>query len=237
VALELASLPLALLAGILSILSPCVWPLVPVMMSSAATSGRSGPWFLALGLSVSFAVAGTIITLLLINSGLNPDAFRFVAAVMLLIVGVPLVYQPAGDFLTLQLSRMTSHLNLQSGSGGGSAVGQFGVGALVGLVWLPCVGPTLGAAIALASLGQDMVMAFVVMFTFGVGTASVLVIAGMVSGTVLNKLRPGVLSNGARAKKLLGWLLILLGAMVLAGVDKVLETWALGVLPDWATQL
>lgn len=236
-AIELASLPLALLAGILSILSPCVWPLVPVMMSSAATSGRTGPLFLALGLSVSFAVAGTVITLLLINSGLNPDAFRYVAAVMLLIVGVPLVYKAVGDIVTLQLSRLMSHLNLQSGTADTGAVGQFGVGALVGLVWLPCVGPTLGAAIALASLGQDMLMAFVVMFVFGIGTASVLVVAGLISGSVLNKVRPGVLSKGARAKVLLGWLLIALGAMVLTGVDKVLETWALGVLPDWATQL
>jgi cytochrome c biogenesis protein CcdA len=82
-----------------------------------------------------------------------------------------------------------------------------------------------------------MLMAFVVMFVFGVGTASVLVVAGMVSGSVLNKVRPGILSKGARAKALLGWLLIALGVMVLTGVDKVLETWALGILPDWATQL
>jgi cytochrome c biogenesis protein CcdA len=95
----------------------------------------------------------------------------------------------------------------------------------------------LGAAIALASLGQDMMMAFVVMFVFGVGTASVLVVAGLVSGTVLNRVRPGVLEKGARAKKLLGWLLIALGAMVLTGIDKILEAWALGILPDWATQI
>jgi cytochrome c-type biogenesis protein len=95
----------------------------------------------------------------------------------------------------------------------------------------------LGAAIALASLGQDMMMAFVVMFVFGVGTASVLVVAGLVSGTVLNRVRPGVLEKGARAKKLLGWLLIALGALVLTGIDKILEAWALGILPDWATQI
>jgi cytochrome c biogenesis protein CcdA len=46
--------------------------------------------------------------------------------------------------------------------------GQFGVGALLGFVWLPCVGPTLGAAITLASLGQSLSMAFAIMFTFGV---------------------------------------------------------------------
>jgi hypothetical protein len=54
--LELASIPLALVAGVFGVLSPCVWPLVPVVTSSAATTGRSGPLFLALGLSLSFAV-------------------------------------------------------------------------------------------------------------------------------------------------------------------------------------
>ncbi|MEC9341594.1 MAG: cytochrome c biogenesis protein CcdA, partial [Pseudomonadota bacterium] len=139
--LELASLPLAALAGALSILSPCVWPLVPVVMASAAASGRSGPWFLALGLAGSFAVAGTILTLLLLNLGLNPDAYRVVAAVLLLLVGATLLSKSLGDWLGVQHSRLTGGM---AGSGGGanSAAGQLGVGALLGLVWLPCVGPT-----------------------------------------------------------------------------------------------
>ncbi|MBA3887965.1 MAG: cytochrome c biogenesis protein CcdA, partial [Acidobacteria bacterium] len=69
--LDLASVPLAGFAGMLSILSPCVWPLVPVVMSSAATSGRFGPWYLALGLSTAFAVAGTLLVLLLVTLGLD----------------------------------------------------------------------------------------------------------------------------------------------------------------------
>jgi len=239
--MELVSLPLALLAGILSILSPCVWPLVPVMMSSAATSGRSGPWFLALGLSTSFALAGTLLTFLLINLGLNPDAYRFIAAVILLMIGLVLVVRPLGNYVTLQLSGMTSHFSFVNDTADSgvatSASGQFGVGALLGMVWLPCVGPTLGAAIALASMGQNMAMAFLVMFVFGIGTASVLVFAGLVSGRMLSRWRPGILRQGGRAKLLLGWMLLLLGALVLTGVDKILEAWALGILPDWATTL
>lgn len=234
--LELMSLPLALLAGILSILSPCVWPLVPVIMSSAATSGKTGPWFLALGLSTSFAAAGTLLTYVLLNLGFNPDGFRYVAAVMLLLVGFILLIKALADFITLQLSRLTSHFNL-SGPANSTATGQFGIGALLGLVWLPCVGPTLGAAIALASMGQNMVMAFVVMFVFGIGTAAVLLFAGLVSARALSKLRPGLMSNAGAAKKLLGGLLVILGLMVLTGADKVLETAALGMLPDWATSL
>jgi cytochrome c-type biogenesis protein len=236
VTLELASVPLAFLAGILSIMSPCVWPLVPIVMSSAATSGRSGPVFLALGLSTAFAVSGTVLTLALLNLGLNPDGFRYVAATMLVLVAALLLVKPLGDWAVLQLSGVTSRFNTATGGQGGAA-GQFGVGALLGLVWLPCVGPTLGAAIALASLGQDMGAAFVVMFAFGLGTAGALLAAGLVSGRVLNRWRPGMLQGAVRGKQFLGGLLLALGLMVFTGFDKTLEALALEMLPDWAISM
>ncbi len=115
-------------------------------------------------------------------------------------------------------------------------MGQFGVGALLGLVWLPCVGPTLGAAIALASLGQDLGLSFVIMFAFGIGTSTMLIVAGLLSRQLLMRWRPAILSRAGSAKKLPGWTL-LLGLLVLNGGDKVLETLALGILPDWAISL
>ena len=60
-ALELTSIPLAWIAGVLSILSPCVWPLVPMVMASSANAGRTGPVFLAIGLSLAFAFAGGVV--------------------------------------------------------------------------------------------------------------------------------------------------------------------------------
>lgn len=234
--LEFTAIPLAFLAGVLGIMSPCVWPLVPVVMSSAATSGRSGPWFLALGLATAFAVAGTFLTLVMLNLGLHPDVLRYLAAGLLILVALILLIKPLENWLSLRLSLLSSRFNGDGGSAGTGA-GQFGVGALLGLVWLPCVGPTLGAAIALASMGESMGMAFVVMFTFGVGTASVLLFAGLASGKLLNRWRPGIMANAGRGKKLLGALLLALGLMVITGFDKVLETWALGMLPDWAINL
>jgi len=232
--LEASSIPLAAVAGVLSILSPCVWPLVPVVMSSASTSGRSGPWFLALGLSTAFALAGTLLTLMLLNLNLDPEFLRYVAAVLLMAVAMTLLVPRAADTLGAGLSRLTGRFQGADSGAAASASGQFGVGALLGLVWLPCVGPTLGAAIALASLGQSLAMAFLVMFVFGIGTASVLVGAGLLSHRLLVQWRPATLSKAASAKKLLGGTLLVLGVMVLTGWDKVLETFAIRVLPDWA---
>ncbi|NNA68243.1 MULTISPECIES: cytochrome c biogenesis CcdA family protein [Pseudomonas] len=234
--IELVSIPLAMVAGVLSILSPCVWPLVPVVMSSTAKSSKLDAVFLALGLSTSFAVAGTIISFVLLNLGIDPVIFRYVAAVLLVFLGLTLVVKPIGDWLTLQLSRLTSRVETHNYRGG-SAMGQFGLGALLGLVWLPCVGPTLGAAIALASIGQDMSMAFVVMFAFGLGTAAVLILAAVLSGRLLTRWRPGLMSRATHGKRFLGVLLLVLGGLVLTGVDKVLETFALSILPDWLLTL
>jgi cytochrome c-type biogenesis protein len=234
VSLEFASLPVAFVAGVLGIVSPCVWPLVPVVLASAATGGRQGPFYLALGLSTAFAVAGTVLTWMLFNLGLNPDAYRVFAAVLLVAVAAALLVDRLGAWLALHLSRLTAGVQL-TGSGSGGAVTQFGVGALLGLVWLPCVGPTLGAAIALASLGQAMGMAFLVMFSFGVGTAAALLAAGFATAGILNRARPGLLAAARRGKRILGWLLLALAMLVLSGLDKALEAWALGWLPQWST--
>jgi len=232
VTLDLMSLPLALLAGVLGILSPCVWSLVPVVMSSAASSGRAGQISLALGLSAAFAMAGSLLTYVLLNLGLDPLVFRKVAALLLIAAGVVLVVKPLGEWVTLRLSMLTSRMKVNSGTS--ASYGQFATGALLGLVWLPCIGPTLGAAIALASMGQDMAMAFVVMFVFGMGTALALIAAAALSSALLMRMRPGLLAGATQGKLVLGWLMLLLGVAVLSGLDKYLESWALTVLPDWA---
>lgn len=231
--LELAAIPLALVAGILGILSPCVWPLVPVVTSSAATSGRSGPVYLALGLSISFAIAGTVLTLLLVSLGLDPELFRYVAATLLVGVSLVLLIPVLNDGAAVWLSSFSGKLNRGGKSGRVSASGQFGVGALLGVVWLPCVGPSLGAAIALASMGQNMSMAFIVMLAYGVGTAGVLLLAGLLSGRVLTRWRSTAMSAGGFGKKLLGWSLLVLGLLVLTGVDKILEALAVEIVPTW----
>lgn len=234
--LEIAAIPLAFLAGVLGVLSPCVWPLIPIVMGSAAGKSRFGPYALALGLSVSFAIAGTLLSFLLVNANLDPELFRYFAAVLLILAALSLISSQLGEWISIKLSGLTARFS-PSGDGQTGWLGQFGLGLLLGLVWLPCVGPTLGAAIALASIGQQMGTAFLVMLSFGIGTALVLLIAGLVSAKALKKLKPEFLQNSIKVKKMLGWLLLVLGLLVLTGLDKQLEILALGIIPEWATTL
>lgn len=233
-AIEFVSLPLALMAGVLSILSPCVWPLVPIVMASSSNSGKKGQLALALGLSVAFALAGGVLTFILFSLGLSPEVLRWFGAVMLVLMGVSLLLPKVANWLSLVLTKLTPEQQTQHSEQNG-VFNQFMIGMMLGLVWLPCVGPTLGAAIALASLGQDLLMASSVLFLFGLGTASALIITSIISTSVLQKFRPNVFSNVEKLKKLLGIMLLILAIMVITGFDKTLETIALNYLPSWVT--
>lgn len=234
--LELAAIPLAFLAGILGVLSPCVWPLIPIVMGSAAGKSKFGPYALAFGLSLSFAIAGTILSFILVNTGLDPELFRYLAATLLIITAIFLISHRLGEWLSIKFSMLTSRFSPQDQQKGGW-IGQFNLGLLLGLVWLPCVGPTLGAAIALASIGQQMFLAFMVMLSFGFGTALILLIAGMMSAKAFKKLNPDSLQNAVKIKTLLGWLILILGLLVFTGLDKQLESLAIGLIPEWAIMI
>ena len=132
-------------------------------------------------------------------------------------IALILLIRPLGSWVAERLSLLTACFGPRPAKEGISAPGQFLIGATLGLVWLPCVGPTVGAAIALASIGQNMVMAFAVMLAFGLGTASALLFAGMASLKALNRWRPGLLANAELGKQILGWVLLILGLMVISG--------------------
>jgi len=242
VSLELTSVPLAAAAGALGVASPCVWPLVPVVMSSAAAAGRAGPWLLAAGLSLSFAAAGTVLSLLLVSLGLDPELFRWLAGALLGVLGLALVWHALGERLSAALSRLTGRLPGPGApdeprAGARASLQQLGVGALLGLVWLPCVGPTLGAAIGLASLGQSLGLAFLTMLAYGLGTSAVLLAAALASRRALARWRPRMMAGADGGRRLLGALLLVLAVLVLSGLDKQLEALAVGVVPEWAFAL
>lgn len=230
--MEWSAIPLAFIAGILSLISPCVLPMLPAVTASAMQASRAGLWALTLGIMLAFALAGTVLTFVLLSLGLSPDILRQFSVVILLLMALVLLLPALNDRLAWGLSRLTSRF-AHSPIEGQSVAAQALIGLSLGLVWLPCVGPTLGTAIALASTGQHMGMAFLVMLSFGAGTALPLVWIGYHSGIKLAKLR----TSAVIGKKLLGVTLLVLALLILTGFDRVLENWALELLPDWVTSI
>ncbi|MDP3307101.1 cytochrome c biogenesis CcdA family protein [Methylotenera sp.] len=235
---ELGTYSLSFIAGTLSILSPCVLPLVPILVGSSLMTHRFGPFALAAGLASSFTIVGVFIASVGVAIGLDQEVFRDVAATLLILFGITLLSRSLQEKFAVATSGLSSSgQTLLSRISTDGLFGQFLLGLLLGIVWSPCVGPTLGATITLASQGQDLAHATLVMAIFGIGASAPLIILGMLSRQAMMKFRDKMLAAGSAGKKILGILLLALGLMIVTGLDKKFETAVLNIAPDWLVQL
>ena len=230
---------LAYAAGALTILSPCVLPLVPIILSSAAQRHRFAPLALAAGLVVAFTATGFLVAAFGQAIGIDTLVVRAAGAVVLCLAGIVLLVQPLQDLLT----RIATPLaNWASGrqtalDARAGLWGQAAVGALLGVVWAPCVGPTLGAAVALAAEGQDLGEVALVMVAFGLGISTVLLVIAFAARGALARWRGRLMKAGCRGKAVLGGLLLVIGIMILTGFDRQLEAFVLDQITEWSTSI
>ncbi|GEL43606.1 cytochrome C biogenesis protein CcdA [Methylorubrum extorquens] len=231
-------LGLAFLAGLLSVLSPCVLPLLPLVLGAAVAEHRFGPVALAAGLALSFVAIGLFIATIGFALGLDGDRFRAIGAVLLVLLGIILIVPAAQNRFAVAAGPLSNWAEQRFGGVATAGLtGQFVVGLLLGAVWSPCVGPTLGAASLLAAQGRDLGTVAVTMLVFGLGAALPLVALGMLSREVLIRWRARMMGVGNGLKLALGVILVATGALILSGYDRALETSLVDASPDWLTAL
>jgi cytochrome c biogenesis protein CcdA len=232
------SILFALLAGILSTLSPCVLPLLPLVLGAAVSEHRFGPAALAAGLALSFVAIGLFVATIGFSIGLDTGIFRSIAALLLLAVGLVLLVPKLQAQLAVAGGPVSGWADRRfSGFSASGLKGQFAVGLLLGAVWSPCVGPTLGAASVLAAQGKDLGQVAIVMIAFGIGATLPLLLLGLLSREVMIQWRNRLLRAGQGGKAILGGLLVAIGLLILSGLDKNLETFLVDVSPGWLTRL
>jgi cytochrome c-type biogenesis protein len=233
-----SAVPLAFVAGVLSILSPCVLPILPVVLGAAASEHRFGPLALAAGLSFSFVAVGLFAATIGYAIGLDLGVFRNVAAVLMIAIGAILLLPRLQTQLAIAGAPVANWGSRYFGAAQhGSLAGQVLMGLLLGAVWSPCVGPTLGAAALLAAQGRNLPEVAATMFAFGLGAALPLMALGMLSRQSLLRWRDRLFSAGHGAKIALGLIFVAIGAMVLSGFDKAIETALVNASPQWLTDL
>lgn len=232
----MAQFGLAFVAGLLSILSPCVLPLVPLVLGAAAAEHRFGAVALAGGLALSFVAIGLFVATIGFAIGLDAEVIRTAAAIVLVLAGVVLMVPFAQAKIAVAAAPIGHWADARFGGASRNGFGgQFGVGLLLGAVWSPCVGPTLGAASLLAAQSRDLPTVAVTMGLFGVGAALPLLVLGLLSHDILRRWRGRIAKTGSAAKAALGAVLVLTGVLTVSGYDKRLETALVELSPPWLT--
>ena len=231
--MEVLTLGAALLAGLLTFLNPCVLPVLPLVFGAAANEHRLGPLAMATGLAASFTLVGLFVATIGYSLGLDPDLFQTVSAALLIVFGLLLTVPRAQAAVQAAMGPIGDWANTRSRTHPGTGLGgQFGLGVLLGAVWSPCVGPTLGAATLLASRGEQLGAVALTMLVFGLGAALPLLLLGTVLRPHLQRLRARLGAAGRIGKQVLGGGMILAGVLVLTGLDKALEVVFLRYSPD-----
>ena len=185
-------------AGLLTLINPCVLPVLPIVLASALQASRLGPVALAAGLSVAFANRGFALS----TAGLASRADRGIARIDT-----------------------------------GGAPGQFFGGLLLGAVWSPCVGPTLGGAIALASQGQSLTRAGATMFSFALGVSTVILALSYGARSALKRRQALMRGLASRAKPIMGAVFVLTGLALYFQLQHFAEAWLVSITPNWLQDL
>jgi cytochrome c-type biogenesis protein len=229
----LPQLGLSLAAGSLTTLSPCVFPLLPLVLGGALQANRFAPIALGIGMAASFAGIGVLVGVAGPALGLDGDLVRIAGGWLLIAFALVMLIPAWSARFTQWMTPLASGAHAASSRlSGGSLWSALLLGALLGLVWSPCSGPLLASALTMVASEGGALRGGLILGVFGIGAAIPLVAVAYASRAGFNRARGWVLARIERIKTGFALLLGLMGVLILTGSDKWLEARVNALLPD-----
>ena len=225
-------------AGLLTLINPCVLPVLPIVLVSALNASRLGPVALAAGMSLSFVIFGVLVTAFGSSIGLTQDSLAQIGAVLMIAFGIILVVPMFARRFEMATAGIAAGADARINDVDASGLrGQFIGGLLLGAVWSPCIGPTLGGAIALASQGESLGYVTLIMCAFALGVSTLIIGLGLGAREAIQKRAQALRGLASRSKPIIGATFLIVGAMLFFNVHHVIEAWLLDIMPVWLQDL
>jgi cytochrome c-type biogenesis protein len=225
-------------AGLLTLINPCVLPVLPIVLAGTLQASRWGPLALAAGMGAAFVTVGFGVIAAGHLVGLDEQMVAQAGAVLMIAFGLVMLVPQLSARFSLATAGVSARAD--AGMGGIEAQGwqgQFLGGLFLGAVWSPCVGPTLGGAIALASQGEELFRAFLIMVAFALGIGSVMVAIGYGARRALQARMGALRAFAQRSRAILGGVFLFVGVAILLRWHHMAEAWMLDRMPVWLQDL
>lgn len=226
---------LAFLAGIVTVLSPCVLPLLPAILASSVQEGRLRPWGVVVGFVACFAGATLLLSTLVMATGVSPNIVRTISGILLVVLGTTLAIPQLSHGFEMQAGGVAA----LSGAIPSDRDGFWGgvlLGSGLGLAWTPCVGPIMASVITLALNQQVDGGTVLIALAYASGTALPMA-AVIFGGRALTQRIRFLHTNMTAIRSIMGALLVLAGLAILTGADRALQVWLLTQFPGWEAAL
>jgi cytochrome c biogenesis protein CcdA/thiol-disulfide isomerase/thioredoxin len=225
----------AFIAGIVTILSPCILPILPIVLSSSVdTSGKRRPLGVVVGFVASFTFFTLFLSLIVKFSGIPAESLRYISVFILILFGLSFLIPTVQNWLEQLFSKLASYAPSSQGRHG--FVGGIVIGLSLGLLWTPCVGPILASVISLAISGAVTVQAFLITLAYASGTAIPMFMIMLAGSTALQKV-PWLLQNTSRIQKVFGILMILTALGIFFNLDRRFQSYVLTTFPTYGVGL
>lgn len=223
------------IAGLLTTLSPCVLPILPFLLGSALRKNKKAPLYMILGLAVSFVVVGFTLSRFGTLLGLDGDQIRQGSALILILTGIFFLSKKAQSAVS---EKLTKFANIGSSTSSQwkldetSSLDSILLGGLLGIIWSPCAGPTLGVAVSLASQEGVTLDALKIMIIYALGAAIPMLLISYGLRTFFQKNQGKIIGFAENSKAFFGVILLLAGLFIFFGIDKTVEAFLLNCLPQ-----
>lgn len=225
-------------AGALTALSPCILPVLPIIVGSSISERKSGPIYLAVGMISSLVIMGLIFSSVISILGFSEEKIRWFSAFLLVVFGIILLVPKLKNSLNSKLQSVSgAAFKWSRAFDSRKRFGQFGIGFLLGAAWSPCVGPTLGIALGLAGTQGGLLDATLMMTLFGIGLSVPLLAIAYGFRRFIQSKRASLIKWNQIGMQFIGGSIALVGIMMLTGFDKLLESSIVSNLPTWFLQI
>jgi cytochrome c biogenesis protein CcdA/thiol-disulfide isomerase/thioredoxin len=224
----------AFIAGIVTILSPCILPILPVVLSGTVSSGKRKPFGIVAGFIFSFTFFTLVTTALVKATGLDADLIRIFSILLIAFLGLSLVVPRLQKISETYFSKLSSLIPRSTSSDG--FWGGVLIGLSIGIVWTPCVGPILAAVIALSQTTSISYAIVLITISYALGTA-IPMIGIIYFGKALFAKVPFLLRNLAVIQKGFGVLMIITAFLLFTNADRKFQEYVLKQFPTWGTGL
>lgn len=226
----MVTIAFAFLAGLATILAPCILPILPIVLTAGSVGGSRRPWGVLLGVVISFSLLTLTLAWLVRQFNVSPNLGRTIGIVILFLLGlimlVPSWLARLEGWLSSQLSRW------QPRTQGRGFVGGVVLGLSLGAVWSPCAGPILVSVVTAVQTNAITTSIVFTTLAYALGAAIPMSLILFFGQQLVRRLR-WLNRHAALLQRIFGGVVVVMAIAMIFNLDRQWQNWAIGHTPSW----